>query len=66
MTNPTYEIVFVACARCGEPESAEAIRDLAKDGQGELFPETEPVFCIGCQDVLADEYEAEFGWMRSF
>lgn len=60
------EWITVTCATDGCDNEAEALREVTNHGQGELFPEIEPVFCDGCQDRMADEYEAEFGWMRSF
>ena len=52
------------CAIDGCDNPVEALTEIANHGQIELFPELEPVICDGCQDVLADQYEAEFGWMK--
>lgn len=56
----------VICATEGCDNEAVALREVANHGQLEMFPEAEPVHCDGCMDVMAQEYEDEFGWMRSF
>lgn len=60
------EWITVTCANDGCDNLATALTQVANHGQGELFPEFEPVICDGCLDVMADQHEAEFGWMREF